>query len=120
MSLDAYRKTQSTVASPREAEYLAFSAVTRALLEAEEAGRDALKARIEAVHANRQLWGALASDCANVKNLLPEKTRAQIILLSRWVASYSSEAVRKRESLEPLIDVNKIIMEGLAARQPAA
>ncbi|MFQ5564098.1 MAG: flagellar biosynthesis regulator FlaF [Parvularculaceae bacterium] len=120
MSLDAYRKTQTTVASPRQAEYLAFSEITRALMEAEAAGPDALKARIEAVHANRQLWGALASDCADERNLLPEKTRAQIIVLSRWVASYSSDAMRKRESLEPLVDVNKIIMEGLAARRPAA
>ncbi|HBK91142.1 MAG TPA: flagellar biosynthesis regulator FlhF, partial [Parvularcula sp.] len=47
-------------------------------------------------------------------------TRALIISLARWVSLYSSDVMRKKESVEPLIDVNRIIMDGLAGKRPAA
>ncbi|MEX0643881.1 MAG: flagellar biosynthesis regulator FlaF [Parvularculaceae bacterium] len=119
MSHDAYRKAAAANAAPRETEYRAFAEATRRLMSAAEMGRADLKALIEAVHLNRELWGALAADCANDRNALPSDTRARIIALARWVSLYSSEVMQRRESLEPLIDVNRIIMEGLAAR-PAA
>jgi flagellar protein FlaF len=119
MSHDVYRKAAAANAGPREAEYLAFAEATRRLIAAVDAGRADLKTLIEAVHLNRELWGALAADCADDRNALPSDTRARIIALARWVSSYSSDVMQRRESLEPLIDVNRIIMEGLAAR-PAA
>lgn len=120
MSHEAYRKTQETTAHPRDAEYRAFSEATRRLMAAMEEGRDDLKGLIEAVHLNRTLWGTLASDCADPTNQLPSETRALIISLARWVSLYSSEVMQKKESVEPLIDVNRIIMDGLAGRRPAA
>lgn len=120
MSHEAYRKAQETTANPREAEYRAFSEATRRLIAAMETGRSDLKRLIEAVHVNRTLWGTLASDCANPENQLPSETRALIISLARWVSHYSSDVVQKKESVEPLIDVNRIIMDGLAGRRPAA
>ncbi len=119
MSHDAYRKAAAANAGPRDAEYHAFAEATRRLMAAAEAGRADLKPLIEAVHLNRELWGALATDCADERNALPSDTRARIIALARWVAIYSSDVMQRRESLEPLIDVNRIIMEGLAV-QPAA
>ena len=120
MSHEAYRKTQKSTAHPRDAEYRAFSEATRLLLTAKEEGRSDLKQLIEAIHLNRTLWGALASDCADPENQLPSETRALIISLARWVSVYSSEVMQKKESVEPLIDVNRIIMDGLAGRKPAA
>ena len=116
MSHDAYRQMQAKAGAPRDAEYRAFAQATRALLDAAKEGHGDLKALIAALHLNRSLWGALANDCADPGNKLPEDTRAQIIGLSRWVASYSSAVMRQRESVEPLIDVNRIIMDGLAGR----
>lgn len=120
MSLEAYRKTQKATAEPRDAEYRAFSEATRRLMAAMESGREDLKQLIEAIHLNRSLWGALANDCADPENRLPSETRALIISLSRWVSLYSTDVMQKRESVEPLIDVNRIIMDGLAGRKPAA
>lgn len=121
MSLDQYRKTQTALASPRDTEYRAFSKITAQLIAAEAKGRDDLKMLVAAIHENRRLWGALASDCASERNLLPEDTRGTIINLSRWVNRYSSEVMRKGESTTPLIEVNRIMMDGLAGRQaPAA
>jgi flagellar protein FlaF len=119
MSHEAYRRTSATIAGPRDAEYRAFSEATRLLIEASAKGHDDLKALAHAVHMNRQLWGALASDCANANNALPLQTRAAIISLARWVRDYSSKVVRGGEGVEPLIEVNRTIMDGLAAR-PAA
>ena len=60
MSHDAYKRAQKTTASPRDAEYRAFSEATRKLMAAGKAGRDDLKTLIEAIHLNRSLWGTLA------------------------------------------------------------
>lgn len=114
MSHEAYRRAAS--ADPRDAEYRAFAEATGRLLDAQERGRDDLKALIGAIHINRELWSALAGDCADERNGLPATTRAQIISLARWVASYSSDVMRRGESVEPLIEINRIIMQGLAAK----
>lgn len=120
MSHDAYRRAQHSTAHPRDAEYRAFSEATRRLLAAKDEGHADLKRLIEAVHLNRTLWGALASDCADPANQLPSETRALIVSLARWVSLYSSDVMQKKESIEPLIDVNRMIMDGLAGKKPAA
>lgn len=119
MSHEAYKSAQKT-ANPRDTEYRAFSEATRRLMAAKEEGRADLKQLIEAIHLNRTLWGALASDCADPENQLPSETRALIVSLARWVSVYSSQVMQTKESVEPLIDVNRIIMDGLAGKSTAA
>ncbi len=119
MSHEAYRNAQRT-AHPRDTEYRAFSEATRLLIAASEEGRADLKQLIEAIHLNRTLWGALASDCSDPANQLPSETRALIVSLARWVSVYSSQVMQSKESVDPLIDVNRIIMDGLAGKKPAA
>jgi flagellar protein FlaF len=46
--------------------------------------------------------------------------RASIISLSLWVGRHSSAVMRKEEDFEPLIDINRTIMQGLAGRVEAA
>jgi flagellar protein FlaF len=58
----------------------------------------------------------MAADCANPDNALPENLRASIISLSLWVGRYSSEVMQKGEDVEPLIDINRTIMQGLASQ----
>lgn len=120
MSHEAYARAQKATAPPRDAEYRAFSEATRLLLSAQKTAHGDLKTLIEALHLNRTLWGTLAADCADPANQLPTETRALIISLSRWVSRYSSEIMQKKESVEPLIDVNRMIMDGLAGKAPAA
>jgi flagellar protein FlaF len=113
MSLQAYQRVAQQAESPREAEYRLFGQVTRALIEASQTDETEIQIRIEALDWNRRLWGALASDCSREENALPEALRAQIISLSLWVSRHSSAIMRREETFEPLIDVNKIIMQGL-------
>ena len=119
MSLEAYRQVQNIAESPRETEYRLFAQVTRALMEAGERGvRD--QAFFEALDWNRRLWSTLGTDCATAGNGLPKNLRAQIISIGLWVSKYSSQVALGRADIEALIDVNRTIMEGLAARPAEA
>ena len=114
MSLEAYRKTQTVTEKPRDTEFRLFGEVTGALLDAERDGGKDIQKRIKAVDWNRRMWSVFAGDCSSSENQLPETTRAQIVSLSIWVTKYSSQAMRQRLSLEPLIDINRTIMQGLS------
>ncbi|MFO1014379.1 MAG: flagellar biosynthesis regulator FlaF [Caulobacteraceae bacterium] len=113
MSLQAYQQAAQRAEQPRDLEYRLFAQVTRALMEAEKAPIDDLKTRINALDWNRRVWSALATDCSSPQNGLPNALRASIISLSIWVAKHSSAVMRKEETFEALIDVNRLIMQGL-------
>lgn len=116
MSLQAYQKTAQRTENGRDIEYRLFGQVTRALMEAAEAPVEDMHKRIDALDWNRRVWSALASDCASEGNGLPISLRAQIISLSLWVNRHSSAVMRREETFEPLIDVNRIIMQGLVVQ----
>ena len=120
MSLQAYQQVSARAESPRELEYRLFGQVTRALLEAAETDPTDLKTRMDALDWNRRLWSTLATDCASADNALPEAVRAQIISLSLWVNRHTSAVMRRQEDFEPLIDLNRIMMQGLAPQSAAA
>ena len=117
MSHEAYKRTQSMAARPRDAEYLVFSRVTADLIAVEGQGRTDLARVADVVTRNRQLWGILSGDCADGRNRLPEKTRAAIISLDLFVQRYSRGVIRNGDSAQPLIDINRMIMDGLAGRE---
>jgi flagellar protein FlaF len=70
--------------------------------------------RIDALDWNRRVWSALAVDCASEQNALPQPLRAQIISISLWVGRHTSAVMRREAEIDPLIDVNRAIMQGLA------
>jgi len=116
MSLQAYQQTATRVESPRELEYRLFAQVTLALMEASRADPNDMAVRIDALDWNRRVWTVLADDCANPGNKLPAPLRASIISLALWVGRHTSAVIRRQEQFEPLIEVNRLIMQGL---QPA-
>ena len=113
MSLKAYQTARERTESPRETEYRLFGEVTRSLMDAADASVDDLQTRMTALDWNRRLWTTLAGDCARTENALPVGVRAQIISLSLWVNRHTSAVMRQEETFQPLIDVNRSIMEGL-------
>jgi flagellar protein FlaF len=106
----AYQQTQNVAESPRQTEYRLFAQVTRALIEADEQDTATLT---RAVHWNRRLWMALQADCASDENRLPDEIRAGIISLAIWVDKHSRKVMRREAGVEPLVDVNRTIMQGL-------
>jgi flagellar protein FlaF len=116
MTLKAYQTARAVAESPREAEYRMFGDVTGALMNAQTAGIKG-KPLAEAIHWNRRMWNALAFDCLSDDNKLPKELRARIVSLSIWVNKYSSDVMHRGAALEPLIGVNRTVMQGL---RPAA
>jgi len=115
MSIKAYQRAATQAEHPRELEYRAFGQVTAGLVRLKEiTPTPTMKA--EAIDANRRLWNMLAADCSAPENKLPMTLRGQVISLAMWVARYSSEVLREDADVEPLIDINRTMMEGLAAR----
>jgi len=113
MSIKAYQRAATQADQPRDLEYRAFGQVTAALLRVKEEN-PSLSAKAEAIDANRQLWNVLSADCATPQNQLPLALRGQIISLAIWVGRYSSEVLRHGAEIDPLIDINRTMMEGLA------
>ena len=114
MSLQAYKTAATRSESPREMEYRLFGQVTRALMHASTVDPSDIDTRIDALDWNRRLWGTLASDCADGTNAMDMKMRANIISLSLFVNTHSSAVMRVDEDFEPLIDINRMMMQGLA------
>lgn len=112
--LQAYKQAASRAETPREMEYRLFGQVTRALMLAAEADPSDVKTRIDALDWNRRLWTVLATDCSDSQNGLNNPLKAQIISLSLFVGRHSSAIMRGEEDFEPLIDINRAVMQGLA------
>jgi flagellar biosynthesis activator protein FlaF len=115
MGLDAYRRVQKVAEAPRASEYRLFGQVTAALIKARDQGLSGAQL-VDSLDWNRRLWSTLSSDCADPANGMPQALRAQIMSLALWVSRYSSDVAAQGASVEPLIDVNKAIMEGLDQR----
>ena len=120
MSLQAYQKASQRVEQPRDLEFRLFAQVTRSLIEAAASDPNDLKTRIDALDWNRRVWSALATDCSSETNSLPEATRASIISLSLFVSRHTSAVMRREDDFDTLIEINKIIMQGLSGRADAA
>src|SRR5579871_5666314 len=116
MSLRAYQQVARRAETPRDAEYRLFADVTRALKDLKSKPREDIRGWIDALHWNRRLWSALADDCSHEGNSLPEATRAQVISLSIFVHRHTSQVMRQEADLETLIDINRMMMQGLASR----
>ena len=114
MSLQAYQQTTTWAEAPRQTEYRLFAQVTLALMEAAKTDASDIPGRIDALDWNRRVWTTLSDDCHSPQNGLPLQLRASIISLAIWVNRHTSAVIRKVEDIEPLIEVNRIIMQGLA------
>lgn len=120
MGLQAYQRAAQRAENPREAEYRLFGQVTRALMEAAQTDASDLKGRMDALDWNRRLWAALATDCTDSANSLPQIVRARIISLSLWVGRHTSAVMRREEEIEPLIEINRMMMQGLSGPERQA
>ena len=116
MSIKAYQRAATQADNPRELEYRAFGQVTAGLMRLKESAPSATTVIAEALDANRRLWNVLSADCSTPENQLPPPLRAQIISLALWVSRYSSQVLREGADVDPLIDINRTMMEGLAVR----
>ena len=120
MSLRAYQQAAQRSETPRDIEYRLFAQVTRALMDVKAKPHEDVAAWIDVLHWNRRVWATLADDCSSPSNALPEATRAHIISLSLFVHRHTSHVMRREADIEALIDINRMMMQGLSGRSEAA
>ncbi len=114
MSISRYRSASNLGgASPVETEILALGLCNDRLAKANDA-----RARVEALSRNHNLWSMFLRDLSGTNNRLPQSVKDPLIQLGLWSMAYSNLALTKNLSLQPLIEVNRNIQDGL--RQQAA
>ena len=118
MSVNKYKAAQASTENPRQTEYRLFAEVTKALMSVREAATTkGLRSQdfYKAVDWNRRLWLTLQMDLASNDNRFPDSLKANIISIAIWVDKHSRTVLRGEATLEPLISVNRTIMEGLSS-----
>jgi flagellar biosynthesis activator protein FlaF len=113
MSISAYRQRHEAAEMPRELERRAFTKTIGKLIEGKERGGRVL---VDACYLNQQLWTALLVDLSLPQNGLPLDLKARLISIGIWVQRYTPGAMAGSAPVEPLISVNRSILEGLSTR----
>ena len=72
--------------------------------------------RIRALGRNHELWSILMKALAADANKLPDALKSQLVGLAAWSMRYSTLAILHNLPLEPLITVNRNIVDGLEAQ----
>ncbi len=76
--------------------------------------------KTRAIGRNHSLWSILVKDLSLAENRLPEGMKAHLIGLGLWVMRYSTLALLRDLPLQPLIEVNGNVLDGLLAQADAA
>ncbi|MDO9711798.1 flagellar biosynthesis regulator FlaF [Paracraurococcus lichenis] len=108
----AYGSVIRETETPRDIEYRVLARTT-ALLEAATAEGAGPAALPTAVHDNRMLWTAFATDLAHAENAWDDAGKARLISLAAWVMAESDRVLRGTKAPQALIDINRTIMQGL-------
>jgi len=109
-----YQRTSAASLAGRPTECAAFNMVIRDL-----AACSPGPTRVAALGRNHTLWSVLVKDLSVADNALPEGLKANLMRLGFWSMRYSTLAMLRDLSLQPLIDVNRDVLEGLLAQQTA-
>ncbi|MGB7243781.1 MAG: flagellar biosynthesis regulator FlaF [Sulfitobacter sp.] len=111
MAQRAYAPTKAPIRSARSIEYDVIAKITYRLKAAIE--QNDFNALVAAMHENRTLWTAFATDVAGDENELPDDLRARIFYLAQFTQHHTGLVLREKESAIPLLEVNTSIMRGL-------
>ena len=101
--------------SARDTEIAAFRTVIRAL-----ENTDNEDSRIRAIGRNHDLWSTLVKDLAMEGNSLEASLKTQLVGLGLWSMRYSTLAILQKLPIEPLIEVNRNILDGLTLQAEQA
>lgn len=110
----AYGNTTRTIKSPRDVEYELMATITGRLRAAQtDKSPGAFPALAAAMHDNRRLWSAFASDLAGSANQYPQDLRARLFYLAEFVSQHTEKTLAGVAPAEVLVDINLAVMRGL-------
>jgi flagellar protein FlaF len=103
-----YQRTSEAGLSGRDTECAAFNLVIRDLSDCTQGA-----SRLRALGRNHTLWSILVKDLSLGENALPAPLKSELIGLGLWAMRYSTLAMLKDLPLDPLVDVNRNVLDGL-------
>ena len=106
----------SPVRTARSAEYEVIARISHRIKKAMVA--DDFPALAEALYENNKLWTALAVDCLDDNNLLPDDLRAGIVSMSVFTQKHTQKVLSKKDTALPLLEINAAILKGLKQEVP--
>ena len=106
-----YSPNSGAIHTPRSIEFQVIARITHRLKNAVKAGDK--RTLIEAMHENRMLWNALATDVASSENELPDELRARIFYLAEFTAIHTQRVLKDEADAAPLLEINAAILGGL-------
>ncbi len=115
LAQNAYKSSTELSHSGKKNEYQIFARITHRLIETQKNLDGPANELLEAVHENLRLWGILAVDVADAGNGLPKELRASLFYLFEFTREHSRKIIAGTEDASALIEINQMIMRGLAA-----
>ncbi|WP_428247525.1 flagellar biosynthesis regulator FlaF [Ferrovibrio sp.] len=116
--INPYTKSQNVLETPRQIEYRLFSSVTRALMDVRQLMQSKHPgdvARVAyAIGWNRDVWNHLMPEVLDEKNTMSRDLKLSLINICIFVNKRTDEITEARSTdIEPLIAINRNVMEGL-------
>lgn len=115
LAQNAYQSATDLSNSGKKNEYQIFAKVTHRLMAATQDENGDLSELLQAVHENLRLWAILAVDVADAGNGLPKELRASLFYLFEFTREHSRKIIAGTEDAGPIIEINQMIMRGLAS-----
>lgn len=113
-----YLTAQNSLETPRQIEYRLFSAVTRALMDVRplmESKHPGDVSKIaSAIGWNRDVWNHLMPEVLDEANPMSKELKVGLINICIFVNKHTDKITQGQTTdIEPLIAINRNIMEGL-------
>ncbi len=118
LAYKAYGEVTSRTANSGQIEYAIFEEVTQALkaVDAQEIPQPTVWA--EAIDRNLKLWQILSIDLMSDANELEPTVKKNLIALAESVRRISYHVFSREAEISELVEINEIIMQGLAGHVP--
>jgi len=115
LAQNAYKSSTELSHTGKKNEYQVFARITHRLIASQKDPQSPVNELLEAVHENLRLWGILAVDVADAGNGLPKELRASLFYLFEFTREHSRKIIAGSEDAAALIEINQMIMRGLAS-----
>lgn len=116
LAYKAYGEVTSRTANTGQIEYALFQDITQALRNVDEIETPEPAVWADAIDRNLKLWHILATDLMSESNELEPTLKKNLITLAESVRQISYHVLSRKAEITELVEINEIIMQGLAGQ----
>ena len=119
LAYKAYGEVTSRTANNGQIEYALFDEITQALKSVDQDELPSPAVWGDAIDRNLKLWQILATDLMSDANQLDPNLKRNLVALSESVRRISYNVLSRKAEIAELVEINEIIMQGLAGNIPS-